>query len=44
MVHWIWVVAAFIAGEIAGVFIAALLTANEPKNKYIKQKKKGEWL
>ena len=36
MVHWIWVVGAFIAGEISGIFILAMLTSNEKKSKYIK--------
>ena len=36
MVHWLWVVGAFIAGEIIGILVFALLTANEPKSKYIK--------
>lgn len=35
MVFWIWVLVAFIAGEISGFFIAAILTSNE-KHKYIK--------
>ena len=36
MVHWLWVVGAFIAGEVAGIWIFSMLTANEPKSKYIK--------
>lgn len=36
MVHWIWVVVAFVVGEISGFFILAILTSNEKKSKYIK--------